>query len=171
MSLLNWRMLLLVTPARDNLKVRSCTPRNAREMCGWWPCIILCGCRTSQKPVKKPKGHLRDLCGDPNCRLYCVNCGRPQPVGAYRYVSWFTLFMIPVFPYRITQPFAACEFCKHPLDFTAVQRLCRRCGAYRGDGEADRSFCPACGAATHESETTAEAALARSTVEARGKER
>ena len=55
-----------------------------------------------------------DHLGSAGARV-CPNCGNRAEWSNVRVRTWFTLFFIPVFPYK-TQRFAMCPICKYGSD-------------------------------------------------------
>ncbi len=116
-------------------------------MCDWWPLVIFCGCQTRLKGTRKEPKNLKEYLNLEKNRkgLYCNYCARVQPYRYYKYVSWLTVFMIPVLPYKVTKPFVGCEFCKRKIDLTCVERICVNCQNYRGDSHKNQNYCNNCG--------------------------
>jgi zinc-ribbon family len=65
--------------------------------------MIIFGWRTRWKPVA-------------HGRFHCARCGTDRNGAVRNARRWFTLFFIPVFPYRDLGSYVSCSFCHTTYD-------------------------------------------------------
>jgi len=104
-------------------------------------CIILCGCESYTQRVASPSPEMvRTI--EQTTVFHCLHCMNMRQPAVLRHVDWFSLFCVPLFPYRYGDPYIGCPICRQPMRAGSAANQCSGCHHWVEDNQ---SFCPHCG--------------------------
>lgn len=107
-----------------------------------FPLICICGCTVIRRSVKKPPQKIKEIISNTDNHFYCLHCHQVEPVKCYQTVQWYTLFFIPIIPFKWNPTYIGCSKCKNSVQPETESRICQNCGHWIFEGD---RFCSQCG--------------------------